>query len=106
MSLISGLNESSSARLKAKQKWCVTAMTLWCVFVCKLRGHYAYFGVSNNIRSLCKVDHRAKRLLYRWVNKRGQKKCMNWEQFNNYLLLNPLPRPKIYYSLYASSGSR
>ena len=78
----------------------------WRVFVCKLRGHFAYFGVSGNSRSLRSVYWRARRLLFRWVNGRSQKKSMNWQQFNEYLLLNPLPHPKIYYSLYASSGSK
>ena len=78
----------------------------WRIFTRKLRGHYAYFGVSGNFRSLRRVQWHAERLLFKWVNGRSQKKSMSWEQFQQYLLLNPLPRPKIYHSLYTSSGSR
>lgn len=101
-----------SAALKGMNKWLkgvrnrVPLKDLWRIFAWKLRGHYAYFGVSSNIRSLRSMHYHAKRLLYKWVNKRSQKRSMNWEQFSKYLLLNPLPCPKIYYSLYASSGSR
>lgn len=63
------------------------------------------FGVSGNIRSLRSIHHHVSRLLYRWVNRRSQKRSMSWEQFSKYLLLNPLPRPKIHYNLYASSRS-
>ena len=101
-----------SAALKGMSAWLkrvrnrMPLKDWWRIFAWKLRGHYAYFGVSNNSRSLQNVHYHAKRLLYKWVNKRSQKKSMNWEQFSNYLLLNPLPRPKIYYSLYTSLGSK
>lgn len=101
-----------SAALKGMNEWLkgvrnrVPLKDWWRMFSWKLRGHYAYFGVSGNIRSLRNVHCYAKRLLYKWVNSRSQKRSMDWQQFNKYLLLNPLPRPKIYYNLYASSGSR
>ena len=78
----------------------------WRIFAWKLRGHYAYFGVSGNLRSLRCVQWHVQRLLFEWVNRRSQRKSMNWQQFNGYLLLNPLPRPRIYYNLYAPSGSK
>ena len=101
-----------SAALKGMNTWLkgvrnkVPLKDWWRVFSWKLRGHYAYFGVSGNSRSLKSVHCHARYLLYKWVNKRSQKKSMNWEQFSNYLLLNPLPRPKIYYNLYAPTGSK
>ena len=99
-----------SATIRGMNTWLKKArnkMSLkvwWQIFALKLRGHYAYFGVSSNYRSLKQVHQRAERLLFKWVNQRSQRRSMNWEQFNSYLSLNPLPRPKIYYSLYGSSG--
>ncbi|WP_264722807.1 MULTISPECIES: hypothetical protein [unclassified Wolbachia] len=38
---------------------------------------------------------------YKWINRRSQKKSMTWEQFVHYVEVNPLPKPKIHFSLYA-----
>jgi RNA-directed DNA polymerase len=72
----------------------------WKVLVMKLIGHYHYYGMSGNIRSLQKYYHQVVRLAFKWVNRRSQKKSYNWAQFRRYLQFNPLPKPKIYHSLY------
>lgn len=65
---------------------------LWKMAAQKLRGHYAYFGVTFNQKVyfyylICI------RLLYKWLNRRSQKRSMSWEQFHHRLRLKPLPKP-------------
>ena len=76
---------------------------LWQILSQKLRGHYQYYGVSGNIQSLRRFHYQTIRLAYKWLNRRSQKRSYNWEQYGRWLQYNPLPRPRIYYSLYAPS---
>jgi len=64
-----------------------------------LMGHYRYYGVTENIRQLENFYDKVQRLLYKWLNRRSQKKSFTWEKFSKYLKSHPLPRPKIYHSL-------
>jgi group II intron reverse transcriptase/maturase len=73
---------------------------LWKALSRKLKGHYNYYGVSENFRSLQKFYHEVERLLMKWMNRRSQKKSYTWEQFRMYLKRFPLPKPRIYKHLY------
>ena len=72
----------------------------WPTLAAKLRGHYNYYGVSGNMRCLRQVYSRVIRLVYKWVNRRSQKKSMDWRRYLEYLKMHPLPLPKIYHNLY------
>ena len=73
----------------------------WKVLGLKLLGHYtATTKVSGNFRWLQNFYHQIVRLAFKWVNRRSQKKSYNWDQFHRFLQFNPLPKPKIYHSLY------
>lgn len=66
----------------------------------KLTGHYRYYGVSHNIQALVKFHYYTTILLYRWMNRRSQKKSYNWEGFKMMLTYYPLASPKRYFNLY------
>jgi len=72
----------------------------WKVLGLKLLGHYRYYGMSGNFRMLQNFYHQVVRLAFKWVNRRSQRKSYNWAQFLRFILFNPLPKPKIYHSLY------
>jgi hypothetical protein len=72
----------------------------WKVLGLKLLGHYRYYGMSGNFRWMQNFYHQVVRLAFKWVNRRSQKKSYNWDQFHRFLQFNPLPKPKIYHSLY------
>ena len=72
----------------------------WPVLKAKLIGHYSYFGISGNYRSLQQFYYLVRRVIFKGVNRRSQRKSMTWEMFQQYLQWNPLPVPKIYHSLY------
>jgi group II intron reverse transcriptase/maturase len=61
----------------------------------RLRGHFNYFGVSGNFRSLLLLVEAAKRAWFKWLCRRSQRKRLNWERFADLLRDFPLPRPRI-----------
>jgi RNA-directed DNA polymerase len=61
----------------------------------RLRGHFNYFGVSGNYRSLMLLVEATKRAWYKWLCRRSQRKRLNWERFTDMLLWWPLLRPRI-----------
>jgi RNA-directed DNA polymerase len=64
-----------------------------------LRGHFQYFGVSGNIRGLQRYLYASCRLLFKWLNRRSQRRSMGWDRFNGVMRLI-LPRPRIFHNLY------
>ena len=67
----------------------------------KLTGHYHYYGVTYNIQALVKFHYYTTKMLYRWMNRRSQKRSYNWERFKQMLNYYPLAYPKRYFNLYA-----
>jgi len=61
----------------------------------RIRGHFNYFGVSGNSRSLLLVLEQAKRAWYKWLCRRSQRKRLTWERFADLLRDFPLPWPRI-----------
>jgi len=66
----------------------------------KLRGHYQYYGMTHNFQSMAKFKQEIMKILFKWLNRRSQKKSFTKEQFFQFLKRNPLPEPKIYHSNY------
>lgn len=95
------------AKLTAMNDWlksarnAVTLKAWWPVFRAKVQGHYNYYGVSGNMRAMKAYSWITTRWAFKWINRRSQKHSYNWEQFQRFLKWNPLPRPRIYHSLYA-----
>ena len=61
----------------------------------RIQGHFNYFGVSGNFRSLLFVTEQAKRTWYKWLCRCSQRKRLTWERFADLLRDFPLPRPRI-----------
>jgi len=72
----------------------------WPILKAKLTGHYNYFGVSGNYRCLRQFYNQIVSMMFKWINRRSQKKSMSFEIFCNYLQHNQLPMPRICYALY------
>lgn len=66
----------------------------------KLRGHYAYYGVTGNSRSIGDYYLQVKRLLFKWLGRRGKRDCLSFEKFNLLLKKFPLPTPRIVVQLW------
>lgn len=63
----------------------------------KLRGHYAYYGITCNYRSLAQYYEGATRRLQWWLNRRSrQRDGMSWARFKRLIReVYPLPKPRI-----------
>ena len=96
--------KTRSARLRRA----ITAVADWCrshrhlpvkqqhtALVRRISGHYNYFGVNGNSRSLGKLLFHAERAWHKWLGRRSQRAHMNWERFEDLLRDFPLPRPTI-----------
>lgn len=66
-----------------------------------LVGYYHYYGITDNIDSLRNFRRQMRKSLFKWLNRRSQKKSYTWEQFDDMLRTYPLAEPKIYVSVYA-----
>ena len=61
----------------------------------RLVGHFNYFGVSGNFRCLLHLVEVTKRIWFKWLCRRSQRKHLNWERFVAMLERFPLPQPRI-----------
>jgi RNA-directed DNA polymerase len=59
-----------------------------------LRGHFAYYGLQSNMRSMASFAYQVRRLWHRALARRSQR-GMTWERFNRMLRAFPLPTPTI-----------
>jgi group II intron reverse transcriptase/maturase len=73
---------------------------LWKIFQSKIRGHIQYYGVSHNGEMVEKFVYAGTRIFFKWINRRSQRKSFNWDQFNAYMKLFPLPKTKIVHRLF------
>lgn len=66
---------------------------IWDMIGSKLRGHFNYFGIDCNRPRLVHFYYAVTSLLFKWLNRRSQKKSFSPEKFKRRLLNNPLPFP-------------
>ena len=64
----------------------------------KLKGYYGYYGITFNSRRIQGYFELVKRMLFKWLNRRGGRKW-NWEQYSRLVdTYYPLLRPRIVHS--------
>jgi len=66
---------------------------LWEKARVKIIGHYNYYGVSYNLAKLSHFYHACIGLLFKWLNRRSQRRSFTWESFSRRLMFNPIPKP-------------
>jgi RNA-directed DNA polymerase len=59
-----------------------------------LNGHYAYFALTGNQRSMLSLRWQVICLWRKWLNRRSWRGQMPWEKFNKLLQHYPLPLPR------------
>ena len=102
--------KTSSKRIRAKLKrvntWAKSVRchyrmpALWKTFCRKMMGHINYYGVTDNVTAVQDFVCSATRILYKWLNRRSQRRSFNWEQFNRFMAANPRPRICVKVALY------
>ena len=103
-------------RKTAQKKYCLKLkeMKLWLrqnrnlrlrdltsILNSKLRGHYQYYGITDNSKSIERFLFETQRMLFKWLNRRSQKQSYTWEGFNQLLKIFPLAQPRIYCNIYS-----
>ncbi len=67
----------------------------------KLAGHYQYYGVTDNTREVKNFLNATRLLLFKWLNRRSQRRSYTFDSFFNGLMRTfPLAEPKIRVSLF------
>ena len=61
----------------------------------RLRGHYNYYGVRGNSRSLYRFHHWAIECAFKWLNRRSWRRSYTWEQFVRVIEFVSLVQPRI-----------
>jgi RNA-directed DNA polymerase len=69
----------------------------------KLRGHYAYYGVTDNSAAIGRFACEVQKLIFKWLNRRGKRGCLSWRSFSRLLDRYPLPTPRIRVSMFTST---
>ena len=67
----------------------------------KLRGHYQYYGITDNFKSIDNFYYYTKQMLFKWLNRRSEKKSYSREGFHQLLEIFPLLSPKIKVNIYS-----
>lgn len=61
----------------------------------KLRGHYAYFGISGNSAAIRRFRYVAERVWLKWLTRRSQRHRVNWEWADRLLKRYALPAARL-----------
>ena len=86
--------------LRNFKEWCKASRNfrmakLFDLLNAKLRGYYNYYGVIGNYRRLNEFFTHAMRTLYKWLNRRSQRKSFNYTGFSALLKYYRIERPRI-----------
>jgi len=99
------MSKRFAAKLKAVKHWLKLNRTLPTAELmqrlgARLRGHYAYYGVTDNYQGIGRFHHEVCQLLHAWLNRRGKRGCCSWAKFTLLLQRFPLPTPRIMVNLF------
>ena len=99
----------------ARLRRAITAVADWCrrhrhlpveeqhaALARRINGHFNYFGINGNARSLHRLRHQAERAWYKWLSRRGQRNPITWARFGDVLRHLPLPAPRVRVQLWAT----
>jgi len=86
-------------------KWCrenrhSPVRVQWRKLCEKVRGHYGYYGITGNARSLESFLRQVQRSWQRWLNRRNCRRNFTWEKFHRLHARYPLPTPKTVHSVF------
>ena len=68
-----------------------------------MRGHYAYYGISGNIKRLRWYAYQVVRIWEKWLSRRDRRRRLQWDRLNDLLTRHPLPAVRIVHRYTAAS---
>ena len=89
--------------LRSIQQWCRLnrhnpIRQQYETLVQKMRGHYAYYGITGNAAALNRFHCQVERIWRFWLNRRNNENNMPWDKFRSLLRRYSLPLPRIVHS--------
>ncbi len=99
------ISKRLTAKLKAYKQWLRSNRTLSTAQImqttaAKLKGHFGYYGISGNSRSIHSFAYETERILFKWLGRRGKRGSLTIEKFELLLQRFPLPTPRIMVNLW------
>ena len=91
------------AALANFREWCckncrLPKKKLFAKLNSKLRGYYNYYGIRGNYASLHDFSYNVRRILFRALNRRSQRRSYNWKGFAELIRVFNLRKPRICHS--------
>jgi len=103
-----GKNVVRQTTAKSRLARALVAVTEWCRkyrhqpllaqharLSAKLKGHYAYYGITGNTRQLQRYHKQVAKIWRKWLQRRTRSKRLTWARFNAFLARHPLPPVRI-----------
>src|SRR5690606_32123712 len=93
------------AKLKKQKDWLKANRTMDIQDIMdrlrrSLHGYYNYYCITDNVRTVKKFFDCIKQLLFKWMNRRSQRKSFSWDKFNLFLRKYPLPYTRVKVNIY------
>ena len=60
------------------------------------------YGITDNLKMLENFVYQIKKLLFKWLNRKSQRRSYTWENFMEFMKNFPLAKPRIYVSIYGN----
>ena len=61
----------------------------------RIKGHLNYYAITDNAEQCSRYVYYATRLLFKWLNRKSQRRAYNWASFNHALAAVGWPTPRI-----------
>jgi group II intron reverse transcriptase/maturase len=61
----------------------------------RVRGHLSYYAITDNSARCSYYAYRTKHILFKWLNRKSQRKAYTWESFTQALIWARWPQPRI-----------
>ena len=70
----------------------------------KLRGHYAYYGITGNSTSLSRFFTAVVSCWRKWLSRRNRQRSTTWDVFHRLLRRYPLPGVRVVHSVFSRAN--
>lgn len=86
--------------LRSVADWCrdhrhLSVKEQWSALTAKLRGHFAYYGITGNSASLGRFRYHVRRAWHKWLSRRSTRSRIPWERFGELERRYPLPPARL-----------
>jgi RNA-directed DNA polymerase len=66
----------------------------------KIAGYFRYYGITDNSKAIESFRYLVRRLTFKWLNRRSQRKSYTWVRFDKMFEYFEIPKARIYVNLF------